>query len=151
MQSTATSPDQYIGSLPDDRKGPMTAIRKALADNLPKGFSESMEYGMLSYSVPHSIYPAGYHCNIKQPLPFISVASQKNFIAVYHMGLYSDPAMLHWFTTEYPKHSATKLDMGKSCIRFKRVDAIPYELIAQLASKMTVEQWISLYESHLKK
>jgi hypothetical protein len=106
---------------------------------------------MLCYSVPHSRYPAGYHCNPEQPLPFISVASQKNFIALYHMGIYADPELLAWFTAEYPKHSKTKLDMGKSCIRFKKPEAIPFALIAELAGKMTPDQWIERYEAAFKR
>ncbi len=98
-----------------------------------------------------STYPAGYHCDPKQALPFISIASQKNFIAIYHMGIYSDPKLLEWFTAEYPKHSKTKLDMGKSCIRFKKPEAIPFELIGQLAEKMTPQNWIEKYESVLKR
>ena len=110
-----------------------------------------MSYGMLCYCVPHSKYPAGYHCNPTQPLPFVSVASQKNFIALYHMGVYSMPELLKWFTDEFPKHSKKKLDMGKSCIRFKKPDEIPYELIGQLMKKITPDKWIEVYESILKK
>jgi len=104
---------------------------------------------MPSYVVPHSIFPAGYHCNPSEPLPFISVASQKNFIALYHMGLYARPELQEWFISEYPKYSKYKLDMGKSCIRFKKIDAIPYELIGQLFSKMDVDQWIKTYQENL--
>lgn len=109
-----------------------------------------MSYGMLGYVVPHSLYPDGYHCDPKLPLPFMNIASQKNFIAVYHMGVYADPKLLKWFTTEYAKHSKLKLDMGKSCIRFKKVDEIPFKLFAELASKMTPRDWIALYEKNLK-
>ena len=124
----------------------MTELRKVIINNLPKGFEEAMSYGMLSYVVPHSIYPQGYHCDTKQPLPFLSVASQKNFIAVYHMGMYADQNLLNWFVEEYPKHSKAKLDMGKSCIRFKKMDQVPVGLIGELASKMSVEEWIGTYE-----
>ncbi|MCG3165178.1 MAG: hypothetical protein POELPBGB_00940 [Bacteroidia bacterium] len=150
MQSKATTPEEYLESLPDDRKKAMTELRKVILANLPKGFKEGMGYGMLGYVVPHSIYPAGYHCDPKQPLPFINIASQKNFIAVYHMGVYSDPKLLKWFTEEYVKHSKTKLDMGKSCIRFKKPEQIPFKLIGELASKITVQEWIDIYESHFK-
>lgn len=149
MQSKAKTPDEYISSLPDDRKQVMEKLRSVILKNLPEGFHETMGYGMLGYVVPHSTYPKGYHCDPKTPLPFLSIASQKNFVAVYHMGIYSDKNLSDWFTSEYPKHVKTKLDMGKSCIRFKKPDQIPYELLASLFQKMTVEDWISRYESVL--
>lgn len=147
MQSKAITVDEYIKDLPEDRKEVIEKIRKVILDNLPKGFEESMGYGMMGYAVPHSIYPKGYHCDPKAPLPFIGLASQKNFIALYHMGIYAEPSLLDWFVSEFPKHSKSKLDMGKSCIRFKKMNDIPYELIGQLASKMTTEDWINKYES----
>ncbi len=150
MQSTATTPKAYIDSLPEDRKEAVSKLRQIILDNIPKGFAEEMS-GMLNYAVPHSIYPDGYHCNPKQPLPFISLASQKNFIALYHMGLYANKELLEWFVGEYPKHSKRKLDMGKSCIRFKKPEEIPYELIAELVSKVTVQEWVDVYEPALKK
>ena len=128
----------------------MTELRKIILANLAKGFKEGMGYGMLGYVVPHTLYPAGYHCDPKLPLPFLSVASQKNFIAIYHMGIYVEPKLLKWFTDEFAKHSKTKLDMGKSCIRFKKPEHIPFKLIGELASKMTPQQWIDIYESHFK-
>lgn len=151
MQSTAKTPQDYIDSLPDDRKNAISALRKTILDNLPEGFKEGMGYGMLCYSVPHSIYPPGYHCDPKLPLPFLSIASQKNFIALYHMGMYSDKNLLDWFTAEYPKHAKHKLDMGKSCVRFKKLDDIPLELIAELTKKITVNDWIATYEKMLKR
>jgi hypothetical protein len=150
MKSVAKTPDEYFNSLPEDRKKAMTELRKTTLKNLPKGFSEVISYGMVSYVVPHSLYSPGYHCNPEQPLPFISIASQKNFVAIYHMGLYSDPKLLKWFTAEYPKHSKTKLDMGKSCIRFKKPDEIPFKLIGELATKMTPKDWVEYYEKALK-
>ncbi len=146
MQSKATTPEDYLLSLPIERKEVMTTLRKVILKNLPKGFKEEMSYGMLGYVVPHSLFPAGYHCDPKLPLPFLAIASQKNFVALYHMGIYSDPKLLKWFTDEYPKHCKSKLDMGKSCIRFKKIDDIPYKLISELASKMTPEEWIKTYE-----
>mgnify|MGYP006165180601 FL=1 len=151
MQSTAKTPAEYVDSLPDERKSVIENIRKTVLDNLPEGFEETMGYGMLGYVVPHSIYPSGYHCDPKTPLHFISVASQKNFIAFYHMGIYADESLLNWFVVEYPKHCKTKLDMGKSCIRFKKMNDIPYELLGQLVAKMSVQDWISLYEKNLKR
>lgn len=151
MQSTVKTPAEYVDSLPDERKSVIENIRKTVLDNLPEGFEETMGYGMLGYVVPHSIYPSGYHCDPKTPLPFISVASQKNFIALYHMGIYADESLLNWFVAEYPKHCKTKLDMGKSCIRFKKMNDIPYELLGQLVAKMSVQDWISLYEKNLNR
>lgn len=151
MQSTAKTPAEYVDSLPDERKIVIENIRKTVLDNLPEGFEETMSYGMLGYVVPHSVYPDGYHCDPKTPLPFLSVASQKNFIAFYHMGIYADETLLNWFVTEYPKHCKTKLDMGKSCIRFKKMNDIPLELLGQLVAKMSVQDWISLYEKNLKR
>lgn len=151
MQSKATTVDQYIKELPEDRKAAMTELRKVVLKNLPKGFKEEMGYGMMGYVVPHSKYPDGYHCKPTDPLPFMSIASQKNFIAVYHMGVYADPKLLKWFTDEYAKQVKGKLDMGKSCIRFKKSDQIPFKLIGELASKMTPEDWIKMYEKNLKR
>lgn len=151
MQSNAKTPEEYISELPEDRKQAIMKLRDALLKNLPKGFEEVMSYGMIGYVVPHSIYPSGYHTNPELPLPFINIASQKNFIALYHMGIYSDKSLLNWFVSEYPKHVKTKLDMGKSCIRFKNIEHIPYSLIGELAAKMTAEQWIKIYEQAKKK
>ncbi|MEP6615561.1 MAG: DUF1801 domain-containing protein [Ginsengibacter sp.] len=151
MQSKATTPEQYLLELPVERKEPMTRLREEIVRNLPKGFSEEMSYGMLGYVVPHSIYPAGYHCNTKLPLPFMNLASQKNFIAVYHMGLYADEKLKKWFSGELAKLGQTKQDTGKSSLRFKNMQNIPYDLIGKLASKMNPGEWISLYEKNLKK
>ena len=151
MRSEAKTALEYLSSLPEERIEPMDKLYKAIKKNLPKGFSEGMGYGMLGWSVPHSLYPPGYHCDPAQPLPFLGIASQKNFIAVYHMGIYSDPALLKWFTDEYPKHCKRKLDMGKSCIRFKKMDDIPYQLIGELASNMTPKEWIDMYEKAMKR
>jgi hypothetical protein len=146
MQSKATTPEQYLSQLPEDRKEAMLRLRNAIKQNLPQGFEEVLSYGMLGYVVPHSIYPSGYHCNPKLPLPFINLASQKNFIALYHMGIYANKNLESWFVSEYPKHVKSKLDMGKSCIRFKKMDDIPFDFIGELAAKLSVEDWISIYE-----
>lgn len=151
MKIEANSPDDYISKLPEDRQEVMTRLRKVVIDNLPQGFSEEMSYGMIGYVVPHSLYPGGYHCDPKLPLPFMSMASQKNFVAFYHMGIYADPELLDWFVNEYSKYSKYKLDMGKSCIRFKRMNDIPYELIGQLVSKVSVDDWINTYDSVVKR
>ena len=151
MTSKATSVVEYIASLPEDRSIAMEKLRKTIQKNIPKGFEECMSYGMIGYVVPHKTYPNGYHCDPKLPLPFLNIASQKNFIALYHMGMYADSKLLDWFTTEYPKHCKGKLDMGKSCVRFKKTDDIPYELIAQLVSKMSPQDWIKRYEEMFHK
>tara|TARA_R110002124_G_scaffold287089_1_gene470270 strand:- start:47295 stop:47753 length:459 start_codon:yes stop_codon:yes gene_type:complete len=150
MQSAAKTPQQYIEELPEERKEVISKLRQTVIDNLPEGFKETMGYGMLAYIVPFSAYPDGYHCDPKTPLPFLNIASQKNHIAIYHSGIYSDPELLEWFTTEYPKHVTGKLDMGKSCIRFKNPKKIPFKLLGELFTKMTVEDWIKRYESVIK-
>ncbi len=151
MTSKATSPEQYIQELPEDRVEAITKLRKVINENLPEGFKEVMSYGMIGYVVPHSIYPAGYHCSPNLPLPFMSFASQKNSINFYHMGIYAQPELLNWFTAEYPKYTNVKLDMGKSCVRFKKSEHIPFELIGKLVQKMSVSDWINCYEANLKR
>jgi len=150
MKIEANNPKDYISKLPDERKEAMSKLRQTILDNIPKGFEETMSYGMIGFVVPHSIYPDGYHCTPELPLPFMSIASQKNFVALYHMGIYADKDLLDWFVNEYPKYVKTKLDMGKSCIRFKKIETIPYDLIAELCTKMSVKQWIDLYEKNIK-
>lgn len=151
MTSDAKTTTEYLAHLPEDRKVAMTQLRDTISKNLPKGFAESMSYGCIGFVVPHSKYPPGYHCDPKLPLPFVSIASQKNFIALYHMGIYGMPDLLAWFVAEFPKHSSLKLDMGKSCIRFKKPEHIPYKLIGQLMKKVSPDDWIRVYESHVKR
>ena len=151
MKYTATSPDDYVSQLPEERAIVISKLRSLIQENIPEGFTEEMSYGMIGYIVPHSLYSEGYHCDPSLPLPFINIASQNNFIAFYHMGMYADKNLYDWFVTEYPKHCSRKLDMGKSCIRFKKTDDIPYELLAKLVRKMTVLDWVSLYEEKFKK
>lgn len=141
----------YIEKLPDERKEAFNRLRETILKHLPSGFEECISYGMIGYVVPHSLYPKGYHCDPKLPLPMINLANQKNFIALYHMGVYANPDLLNWFVDEFPKHSKSKLDMGKSCIRFKKMNDIPYDLIAELIAKVSVEKWIESYESAFKK
>jgi hypothetical protein len=150
MTSNAKTPEEYLKELPADRKEPMTKLREVILKNLPKGFKETMSYGMLGYVVPHENYPPGYHCDPKLPLPFVSIASQKNFIAFYHMGIYAMPDLLEWFTKEYLKQNPSKLDMGKSCLRFKKPEHIPYKLIGELIKKVSVSRWIEVYENNVK-
>ena len=147
MQSTAKTPQEYLDSLPEDRKQAMTELRNVILKNLPEGFEERMTYGMIGYVVPHSLYPAGYHCDPKLPLGFMNLGSQKNFIVIHHLGIYGSQQLLDYFVNEYPKHSKTKLDMGKGCFRFKKMEDIPYKLIGELASKITPQKWIEIYES----
>lgn len=151
MKSTANTPQEYIDALPEDRKEAMVQLRAIITEKIPEGFCEEMNYGMLGYVVPHTIYPNGYHCDPKQPLPFLAIASQKHFIAFYHMGIYANKALYDWFVAEYPKHCKTKLDMGKSCIRFKKMNDIPYELLAELTTKISVKDWIATYEKEFKR
>lgn len=151
MQYKANSPEEYINQAPEERKEILKKLQKIINQNLPKGFEEGIQYGMIAYYVPHEIYPNGYHCNPKEPLPFLSFASQKNSINLYHSGIYAIPEIHDWFVAEYPKHCKRKLDMGKSCIRFKKMEEIPFELIGQLCTKLTVNQWINTYETAIKK
>ena len=151
MQYDATSPEDYISQVPEERQETLKKLRKVINDNLPKDFQEGMIYKMIGYYVPHSVYPDGYHCSPEVPLPFMSFASQKNSVNLYHSGIYAKPELHDWFVNEYPKHCKRKLDMGKSCIRFKKMDEIPFELIGELTRKMTCEEWIDIYETALKK
>lgn len=151
MASSIKTPEEYISNLPEERKEAFLKLRKTLVENLPVGFAEEISYGMIGFVVPISLYPEGYHCNPELPLPFISLASQKNFIALYHMGIYANQKLLDWFVNEYPKHADNKLDMGKSCIRFKNPNKIPFELIGELSSKMTPQDWIAIYEQNVKR
>lgn len=151
MTSDAKTVVEYLEQIPEEQKSVVVKLQKIIKKNLPKGFKEVMNYGMIGYVVPHSIYPDGYHCDPKLPLPFMGLAAQKIFIAFYHMGIYADPQLLNWFTNEYTKSIPAKLDMGKSCLRFKKNSTVPYELIGELVQKMTTEDWIKLYEKNYKK
>ena len=142
---------EYLVNLPEERQNAFNALRDVILKQLPQGFEECINYGMIGYVVPHSIYPAGYHCDPKLPLPFMNIANQKNFIAFYHMGIYGNADLMSWFVNEFPNYSKAKLDMGKSCIRFKKMDDIPFELIGELVKKMSVEDWINQYESLYRK
>ncbi len=145
------TPDQYVEELPDDRKEVIQRLRTILKENLPVGYEEEISYGMIGYVVPYSIYPAGYAVKPKVPLPLINLASQKNHVALYHMAVYAVPGIAEWFQTEYPKHCKTKLDMGKGCIRLKKMDDIPYDLIGELARKVDVQTWIDTYEKVVRR
>lgn len=149
MQSQSKTVDGYMQELPSERLEAFSKLRETILKHIPKGFEECISYGMIGYVVPHKLFPAGYHCDPKLPLPFASIASQKNFIALYHMGIYANPELMEWFVSEYPKHCKTKLDMGKSCVRFKKPEDIPFKLIGELMKKMSVKDWIGVYESML--
>ena len=151
MISTATTVTGYLAEIPEERALIIEKLRNVIIKNLPKGFEEGMQYGMIGYFVPHKMYPNGYHCNPKEPLPFMSIASQKNSINIYHMGLYAKKELYEWFVDAYSKQFSNKLDMGKSCIRFKKEAAIPFEILAELVQKIPVEEWISIYENSIKR
>lgn len=151
MTINAKTVDEYISKVPQERTDAIRRLRDTVKNNLPEGFEEGITYNMIGYYVPHSVYPDGYHCDPQLPLPFINIASQKNFIALYHSGIYADPNLLDWFRTEYSTYVKTKLDMGKSCIRFKKIEHIPNELIGELCQKMSAEEWIALYEKNVKR
>lgn len=142
---------EILSNVPPERVEPFNKLHETIVKNLPSGFEPAISYGGLGYVVPHSLYPDGYHCKPSEPLPFAGIASQKHTINFYHMGIYSDPKLLNWFVSEYPKHCNQKLDMGKSCIRFKKLDQIPYQLIGELMRKVSVNDWITTYEMNLKK
>jgi uncharacterized protein DUF1801 len=150
-KAVPSTPDEYIAGLPEERREIIAAIRKSVNDNLPAGCKECLTYGMIGWVVPHSLYPPGYHCDPKLPLGFMSLASQKNHIALYSMCLYGGNKHLEWFQNEWPKHTSKKLNMGKSCIRFTTPQDVPLELIARLASRVTPQQWIGIYEKALKR
>lgn len=147
----ATTIPEYLAAIPEERAVIIEKLRNVITKNLPKGFEEGIQYGMIGYFVPHKMYPNGYHCNQKEPLPFMSIASQKNSINIYHMGLYANKELYDWFVTEYSKQFSRKLDIGKSCIRFKKETDIPFDILEKLVQKIPVEEWISTYESSIKK
>ncbi|WP_242203055.1 DUF1801 domain-containing protein [Aestuariivivens insulae] len=151
MKYTASTPEAYIAQIPENRREAVQKLRQVILENLPQGFEEGMNYNMIGYYIPHTVYPQGYHCNPKQPLPFMNIASQKNSINVYHMGIYAKEDLKHWFVEVYKEQSSKKLDMGKSCIRFKKVEDIPFDLIGQLAGKISAKEWIAYYEAAVKK
>jgi len=141
--------DQYMANVDIKWRDAFKTLKEVIDQNIPEGFELDFQYGMPTYVVPFSIYPNGYHCKKDTPLPFISIAAQKRHLALYHMGIYADEDLLKWFQNEYANHSDTKLNMGKSCIRFTNPEKIPFQLIGELVSKMTVEDWIKKYEEQL--
>ena len=150
MKANGKTVKEILSNLPVDRAEPFNKLHDVIVRNLPKGFEAAISYGVLGYVIPHTLYPEGYHCKPSEPLPFAGIASQKDSINFYHMGIYSDLKLFKWFVSEYPKHSKQKLDMGKSCVRFKKFDEIPYKLIGELMTKMSAEEWIEKYEAQRK-
>ncbi len=148
MISKAQTVKEYLASLPEDRRKAMEAVRKVIRKNIGKGYEEGMQYGMIGYYVPHKLYPAGYHCDPKQPLPFACLASQKNHMAVYLMTVYGEGEA--WFRKEWAK-TGRKLDMGKSCIRFKKLEDLPLDVIGKAVARVPVKDYIGYYESRLKR
>ncbi|MBI1333238.1 MAG: DUF1801 domain-containing protein [Armatimonadetes bacterium] len=146
MTSKAATVAEYLEGLPEDRRAAIETVRATILQNLPKGYEEGMQYGMIGYFVPHSIYPAGYHCDPKQPLPFVALASQKNYMSLYLSCLYSDAEYSKEFIQAY-QESGKKLDMGACCLRFKKVEDLPLELVGRFLSKISVEEYIRHYES----
>ncbi len=153
MKAKGTTIEEILAGIDDERREAFLQLHKTIVEHLPAGFEPGISYGGLGYVIPHSIYPGGYHCKPQEPLPFAGIAAQKGSINFYHMGLYADPSLMSWFVEEFPKHSKRKLDMGKSCVRFKNHQEIPMSLIGELMKKMTAQQWIDLYEKlyHPKK
>lgn len=151
MQLPADNPDHYVTRIPEERQAVFNELRIIIKNNMPPELQECISYGKVGYVVPKSIYPAGYHCSPELPLPFANLASQKNNISFYHMGLYANEDLMLWFKEEYAKRSKYKLDMGKSCVRFKRMDDIPVELIGELMGKMSTQEWVTTYERVYKK
>lgn len=151
VQSSASTPAAYLDELGPGRREAVSRLRETLLEHLPDGFEETMSYGMIGYVVPHSLYPAGYHCNPELPLPFLNLASQKQYVALYHMGLYADDGLLAWFREAWEARAPAKLDMGKSCIRFRNTEHIPYALVGELAEKMTPQDWIDRYEASIRR
>ena len=146
MGMPVSTVSEYLKNIPADQKVAFEQLRKSVLSSLPEGLEECISYNMLWYVVPHSVYPAGYHCDPKLPLPFISIAYQKNSINLYHMWMHAKPEISERFQNERKKHSSRKLDMGKSCIRLKYYDDIPYILIEELIGKMSMKEWIDIYE-----
>src|SRR5690606_17764719 len=151
MKANGTTVEEILANVPEERKEAFNKLHQVIVANLPEGFAPGISYGGLGYVVPHTVYPSGYHCKPIEPLPFAGIASQKNSINFYHMGMYAQPELYDWFVNEYAQYSSRKLDIGKSCVRFKKVDDIPFELIGALMQKMSLADWLTLYESNLKK
>jgi hypothetical protein len=150
MQSKAATVAEYLAELPEERRAAIAKVRAVIRKNLPKGFVEQMGYGMICYVVPHRLYPAGYHCNPKLPLPYASLASQKQHMALYLMCVYQDPKSENWIREQF-KARGKKLDMGKSCIRFKRLEDLPLDVVGEAFARVSVADYLQHYEAILAK
>lgn len=150
MKADGDPVKEFLATIPADRTESFNRLHDVIVENLPAGFEAAISYGKLGYVVPHSIYPAGYHCKPSEPLPFAGIALQKKSINLYHMGFYTDPELVAWFLSEYSKHSTQKPDMGKGCVRFRRSDEIPCDLVGELMRKISVKEWVDIYETKLK-
>lgn len=148
MQSKSTTVEAYLKSLPEDRRAAVEAVRKVIRKNLPKGYAEGMQYGMIGYYVPHEVYPAGYHCDPREPLPFAGLASQKNHLSLYLMSIYMDSELQERFVRSW-KATGKKLDMGKACIRFKRLEDVPLEVVGEAVRSVPVGSYVERYEANL--
>jgi len=150
MAKQPRSVKEYLDGLPEDRRKALAKVRAAIRKGLPKGYREGIQYGMIGWSVPHALYPAGYHCDPKQPVPFAGLASQKNHMSVYLMCVYGDEEHRRWFETEWKK-TGKKLDMGKSCVRFKKAEDLPLELLTEAVARVPVDKFLAHYEASIPK
>jgi len=150
MQSKAKTVEAYLAELPEDRREAISAVRDVIRENLPEGYAEGMAYGMIGYHVPHEVYPAGYHCDPKQPLPFAALASQKNHMALYLMCVYGDAGTEAWFRKEWAA-TGKKLDMGKSCVRFRKLADVPLAVVGRVIRRVPVEEYVARYEATLRR
>lgn len=149
MTDAAASPEAYLAALPDDRRAVVTAVCEAIRPHLPEGIEEGMQYGMIGWYVPHSIHPDGYHCNPEEPVPYASVANQKAKVSVYLFCMYTDPDLAAWFADAYRAWLGRKPDMGKSCVRFKRVEDVPVELLAEVVRRMPLDTFLDRYTARI--
>jgi hypothetical protein len=145
MNRDAATVTEYLAGLPEDRRRALEAVRKVIRKNLPKGYQEGMQYGMIGYFVPHSVYPAGYHCDPRQPLPFAGLASQKNHMSLYLCSAYASPEHESWFRKAWTA-DGRKLDMGKACVRFKKLEDVPLEVVGEAVRRMPVKEFVRIYE-----
>ena len=146
MSAKPQSVDDYLAGVPEERREVLQAVRQTILENLSQGYEEGIQYGMIGYYVPHEIYPAGYHADPRQPVPFAGLASQKNHMAIYLMSVYADPELEGWFRAAWT-NAGKRLDMGKSCVRFKKLDAVPLDVIAETVRRVPVSEFIDQYES----
>lgn len=148
MQQPGHTPAEILANLPEDRRALVQALRDVINANIPEGVEEGMQYGMIAWFVPHSVFPAGYHCDPRQPLPYVSVANQKGGVSLYLFCTYLDPAHTAWFAEAW-KATGKRLDMGKGCVRIKRLDDVPLEVVAEALRRMPLETFLPTYEAQV--